>query len=192
VAKPPKDPTFTHEDVQEWKDALKYVRPREGSAIKESDEQTPAPATAPSRIKLSDLVPPTPAKQSVKKPKNLGYLDLNNSSHVDGNLATKLRKGTLRIEGKLDLHGYYHEDAIDAFSGFIEHAAHAGKRCVLIVTGKGKDAPKEFGVLHQNAPRWINNIPHVRENVLMFCHCPPNLGGEGAILILLKRKRAER
>lgn len=101
--------------------------------------------------------------------------------------AEKLRRGLLPIEGKLDLHGHTQHEAHRELSQFIASAQGAGKRCVIVVTGRGigKDAG---GILRQMVPRWLNQAPN-RGRVLAFAQAQPKHGGAGALYVLLKRSR---
>ncbi len=62
-----------------------------------------------------------------------------------------------------------------------------GKRMVLVITGKGITASKS-GVLKESVPRWLNE-PSLRRHVLAFDYAEPQHGGEGALYVLLKRKK---
>jgi DNA-nicking Smr family endonuclease len=59
---------------------------------------------------------------------------------------------------------------------------------VIVVTGKGLKADGG-GVLRANVPRWLNE-PDLRARVLAFAHARPKDGGEGALYVLLKKRRA--
>lgn len=93
------------------------------------------------------------------------------------------------IDGRLDLHGHTKESAHRALDSFIKGAFSAGRRCVIIITGKGLRVNSgEVGVLRQSVPQWLNS-PELRPMVLAFSHATPKDGGEGALYVLLKRKR---
>ncbi|HEY1384220.1 MAG TPA: Smr/MutS family protein, partial [Dongiaceae bacterium] len=66
----------------------------------------------------------------------------------------------------------------------------AGKRNVLVVTGKGMTTSKT-GILRQAVPRWLNE-PAFRALVLAFDYAEPQHGGEGALYVLIKRVREKR
>jgi len=100
-----------------------------------------------------------------------------------------MKRGRLPIEGRLDLHGHRQSEAHRELDAFLARAQVAGKRCVLIVTGKGvgKD---EGGVLRRMVPRWLNE-PANRARILAFDQAQPKDGGMGALYVLLKRRRPD-
>ena len=104
--------------------------------------------------------------------------------------AERFRRGKTPIEGKIDLHGRTQAQAHDDLHDFVARAHAAGKRMVLVITGKGMTASKS-GVLKENVPRWLNE-PGLRRHVLAFDYAEPQHGGEGALYVLLKRKKDDR
>ena len=70
---------------------------------------------------------------------------------------------------------------------FLADCQAAGKRCVLVVTGKGATRA-EAGVLRSALPHWLNQPPN-RARVLSFDYAQQKHGGTGAVYILLRRKR---
>lgn len=114
---------------------------------------------------------------------------------IDRRQAERFRQGRLEIDGKIDLHGRSQAEAHDALHAFIHRAHRAGKRCLLVITGKGgvklagmAAEERTRGVLRQAVPRWLNE-PGLRRYILAFDHARPQHGGEGALYVLLKRER---
>jgi DNA-nicking Smr family endonuclease len=122
---------------------------------------------------------------------------------LDRRSGEKLRKGQMPVEAKLDLHGMTQEGAHASVARFIEAQHAAGARCVLIVTGKGgrdgdpfkpKAVPGRFtfsggrGVLKEALPRWLNE-PRLRPHIIAVQPASRAHGGDGAVYVLLKRKR---
>jgi DNA-nicking Smr family endonuclease len=106
---------------------------------------------------------------------------------IDKRQAERFRRGKTPIEGKIDLHGRTQAQAHDDLHDFVARAHAAGKRMVLVITGKGITGAKS-GVLRENVPRWLNE-PILRRHVLAFDYAEPQHGGEGALYVLLKRKK---
>ena len=119
------------------------------------------------------------------------------SGGLDKRSAERLRRGQMAIDGRLDLHGHTQADAHRAAHAFIAAGYRSGKRCVLIITGKGgaRDniessfmPDRDSGVLRRNLPRWLGEAS-VRHMVLRIASARPQHGGEGAYYVLLRRKR---
>ncbi|HEX7970035.1 MAG TPA: Smr/MutS family protein, partial [Stellaceae bacterium] len=100
--------------------------------------------------------------------------------------AERLRRGELGIEARLDLHGMTQEEAHRALDDFLACAQHAGRRCVLVITGKG--GAGRGGILRSAVPRWLNEAPN-RARLLAFAAAQPKHGGAGALYLLLRRRR---
>jgi DNA-nicking Smr family endonuclease len=106
---------------------------------------------------------------------------------IDKRQGERFRRGQLPIEGKIDLHGRTQAEAHDALQHFIERAYKAGKRHLLVITGKGMTQSKS-GILKTNVPRWLNE-PAMRRLILAISQARPEHGGEGALYVLLKREK---
>ena len=107
-------------------------------------------------------------------------------AQLDGGTQAKLQKGKIPIEAKLDLHGYTQIEAQDALEAFVLRAAKAGKRCLLVITGKG--LAKGGGILRQRLPQWITLSP-LSDVVLKAVPAASKDGGSGAFYFYLKRQR---
>jgi DNA-nicking Smr family endonuclease len=92
----------------------------------------------------------------------------------------------MAVEGRLDLHGMTQAEAHPALTDFLAGAQDAGKRCVLVITGKGLRPDGRAGVLRDAVPGWLNSPPN-RRRILSFTPATPADGGTGALYILLKR-----
>ncbi len=106
---------------------------------------------------------------------------------VDRRTVDRLRRGQIAVEAEIDLHGHTQEAAHRALQSFIIGQADAGRRCVRVVTGKGT-LREGGGVLRTAVPRWLNEDP-LRQRVLAFSHARRDDGGEGALYVLLRRRR---
>jgi DNA-nicking Smr family endonuclease len=101
--------------------------------------------------------------------------------------AARLRRGKHPVEGRLDLHGMTQSEAHRALASFIRGARVAGKRCVLVITGRGRLGG---GVLRAAVPRWLDE-PEFRPHLLAIATAQPRDGGAGALYVMLRRTRAE-
>ena len=181
MAKQPPSP----EESELWRTAMREAKPlkRQRPPAKKAAAATPpAEAVAPP-VRAKRLPPPAPAPPPAKPPE----LAAGRIAGVDKRLAERLKRGQLAIEGMLDLHGLTQEEAHRQLDGFLAHAAHGGRRCVLVITGKGVWR-SDSGILKEMVPRWLNEAPN-RARVLAIANAQPRHGGSGALYVLLKRRR---
>ncbi len=116
-------------------------------------------------------------------------VEIGSTPGVDRRTAERLRRGKLRIDARLDLHGYTQAAAHEALTAFVTEGAARGHRCLLIVTGKGA-VSQGGGVLRRGVPEWLN-LPPCRGLVLAITESQPQHGGGGAFYVLLRRKRGD-
>lgn len=182
---------LTDEDVALFKRALSDVEPlREQTQhveplAKRAADGQPAAAIKDSggaRASAAAQVGPTAPRAAPALPD----LDVGATAGVDRRTADRLRRGKLAIEARLDLHGLYQDEAHGQLNDFIVSAAAAGRRCVLVITGRG--AGQEGGVLRRRVPTWLNQAP-CRSLVLAMAPARRDHGGEGALYVLLRRRR---
>ncbi len=114
--------------------------------------------------------------------------------NMDQRTHAKMRKGKLRPEAKLDLHGMRAAHAHTELLGFVRRCYGDGKRLVLVVTGKGSKAgddagimPSRQGILRQSLPHWLS-AGDMRGMILQITPAHLRHGGGGAYYIYLKRK----
>ncbi|WP_395015658.1 Smr/MutS family protein [Dongia sp.] len=146
--------------------------------------EPPAPKLAKPKTKPSPPKAPTPVAPPPVRPHELSH---GKAVGIDKRQAERFRRGKTPIEGKIDLHGRTQQEAHDDLHHFVARAHASGKRMVLVITGKGITGSKS-GVLRENVPRWLNE-PTLRRHVLAFDYAEPQHGGEGALYVLLKRKK---
>jgi len=116
---------------------------------------------------------------------------------MDHRTRQRLKRGKMTIDGRIDLHGMTQQQAFQILKEYIPQAHNDGKRCILIITGKGQprsgdpsliERSESMGVLKQKTPEWLSTPPLV-SYVLDIQLARPNHGGEGALYVLLRRKR---
>lgn len=106
----------------------------------------------------------------------------------------RMKRGKLKPEGRLDLHGMRVDTAHPALVRFILTAQASGKRLVLVITGKGKDRdapgpiPTPRGVLRNQVPQWLA-LPPLAQAVLQITPAHISHGGDGAFYVYLRRIR---
>lgn len=113
---------------------------------------------------------------------------------MDKKSFTRLKRGKLKPEGRIDLHGMTLDRAHPALSRFIMSAHKSGKRLVLVITGKGKQRdeggpiPVRHGVLRHQVPQWLS-MPPLSSVILQVTQAHISHGGGGAYYVYLRRQR---
>ncbi|KEJ90637.1 Smr/MutS family protein [Sulfitobacter donghicola] len=113
---------------------------------------------------------------------------------MDNKSFGKLKRGKMRPEGKIDLHGMTLERAHPALLSFVMRSHAQGKRLILVVTGKGKQRddggpiPVRLGVLRHQVPQWLAMQP-MKSVVLQIAQAHVSHGGGGAYYVYLRRHR---
>jgi DNA-nicking Smr family endonuclease len=110
---------------------------------------------------------------------------------LDPRLLRRLRNGEFAYQGHLDLHGMYAEEARGAVESFLMRAHQQGKRCVLIIHGRGLNSKDQTPVLKTRLTGWLARGQWARL-VLAFTSARACDGGVGALYVLLRRQRQAR
>jgi DNA-nicking Smr family endonuclease len=105
---------------------------------------------------------------------------------IDRRLLRRLKRGDFSVQAHLDLHGMIREEARTAVTAFIRSSRQIGRRCVLIVHGRGLGSPGGEPVLKLALVRWLSRGSLGRQ-VLAFATARPHDGGAGAVYVLLRR-----
>ena len=114
--------------------------------------------------------------------------------NMDNKSFGKMKRGKIKPEGRIDLHGMTMDQAHPALVRFIMSSQAAGKRLVLVVTGKGKSSrddgpiPIRRGVLKHQVPQWLA-APPVGQVVMQIAEAHVSHGGVGAYYVYLRRQR---
>ena len=159
-----------------WQQAMQDVAPLAPRSAPPKTRAMPA-----GRPLARQAAPPPPAFH------DLPPLTLDRFAGIDKASALRLKRGKLAIEARLDLHGMTQDEAHGALAGFIRTARAGGKRCVLVITGRG--APRDHGgggVLRTAVPRWLAE-PEFRPHLLAIATAQPQDGGAGALYVMLRR-----
>ena len=114
---------------------------------------------------------------------------------LDKNILRKIKKGNLIVEESLDLHGYTLEESKEKVVKFIEKNFNNKKRFLLIITGKGRrldvsEGWRGKGKLKENVPHWLSSV-YLSKYVLWFDKATSDKGGDGALMVYLKKSKNE-
>ncbi|OGR28255.1 MAG: hypothetical protein A2X79_06905 [Desulfuromonadaceae bacterium GWB2_53_15] len=102
---------------------------------------------------------------------------------LGANRLRQLKKGIIRLDRQLDLHGLTREEALEALPRFLRNARVHGEKAVLVITGKGNNSPAE-PVLQQAVAAWLREAG--KDMVAEFDSAPREMGGSGAFVVFLK------
>jgi len=182
----------TQTDTDLWKQVAQTVAPlakknknvaghEDADAKSETKKEQRAKQTSHAPVQKNIIVAAPRAQPSPQD------LDVGAAAGLDKRTQQRLKRGQLPIEGRIDLHGLYYEQAQTAVTDFIERAQAGGKRCVLVITGKGGRSQGGVGVIREALPGWLGG-PELRASVLVFSRAQPKDGGEGAFYVLLRKR----
>lgn len=113
---------------------------------------------------------------------------------MDAKAFTKMSKGKLAPEARIDLHGMTVSEAHPELIRFILNAHSEGLRLVLVITGKGKPSldfgpiPQRYGILKHQVPNWLR-MPPLGAAILQVSDAHLKHGGAGALYVYLRRTR---
>ena len=86
----------------------------------------------------------------------------------------------------LDLHGHDSDAARRSVARFVAGERENGREVVLVIVGRGRHSPGGRGVLRDEIAHFLTTPP-AAASVLAFRSAPRELGGSGAVVVLLKR-----
>jgi DNA-nicking Smr family endonuclease len=163
-------------DAALWQDAVRDVAPlqRRGGLASAPEQAAAIPRT--------DVVP---VESSSPRPAEPAVPDC--FAGIDRATAERLKRGLRTIEARLDLHGMTQRQAHRALAEFLRASDEAGRRCVLVVTGRGLGTEGP-GILKSSVPRWLAE-GELRRRILAVASAQPRHGGAGALYVLLRRRR---
>lgn len=101
--------------------------------------------------------------------------------------ARQLRRGTIRVDYELDLHGLTKEEALEALASFVAGAYRRQQQAVLIITGRGNHSPDE-PVLKNAVREWLATTG--KGMVVETLPAPRQLGGDGAVVAFIRGEAA--
>jgi DNA-nicking Smr family endonuclease len=164
-----KDIAGTRGDRGLWQEAVRDVRP-----------------TGPAASRREADAASAQVERGRTPPRQMPLPPLDRFAGIDRANAERLKRGLHRIEARLDLHGMTQAEAHGTLSAFIAASRLAGRRCVLVITGRGlgQSGP---GVLKSSVPRWLEE-PELRRHILAIAPAQPQHGGPGATYLLLRRR----
>ena len=175
------------DDTALWQKVTRGVTPYDRHA--ELTAAKPAPVNRPRKKAKKQVKTPAPrlVGRLASAPEQPKPIDVSAGEHAGIDRASRRRlvQGTLEIGARLDLHGMTAAQAERSLARFIDSASTAHHRCVLVITGKGREGQ---GVLRRLVPQWLKTPP-LSGRILAISKATQADGGEGALYVMLRRPR---
>ena len=112
----------------------------------------------------------------------------------------ELKRGKIKIDRRLDLHGYSLLEAKEKFKKEIIKSYNKNNRCLLVITGKGAHVKNKntedvgqkprlyYGKIKNSIISWINESD-LKTYILTYQNAGFEHGGDGALFVYLRRKK---
>lgn len=98
----------------------------------------------------------------------------------------QLKQGKLAPEASLDLHGLPRAEVADKIRFFLQNADRQDWQTLLVITGRGVHSATGEPVLRKEAERFLSADGH--KWVAEWGRAPKKYGGEGALILFLRKK----
>jgi len=177
---------LSEEESEAWEKLAATVTPMHPAIARPKPEAAKPPPPKQPKLRKQQTAKPGPAPLSAQPtPSPQGNLD----SHWD----RRLKSGALQPDLTLDLHGYNLDAAYDRLMGGIAQARALGMRTILLVTGKSRpvaaaDRGASRGVIRAKVLDWLAASSH-HTAIAAVRRAHQRHGGDGALYIVLKRRR---
>ena len=185
------------DDLSLWQKVTERTEKLDVNQLFRPEIDAPAPSLPKIRKTTSVVLgKPTPKPRSNAHDLMPSLPDQIRKSPVqmDSKAFGRLKRGKIRPEGRIDLHGMTLDRAHPALTKFILGSHAKGRRLVLVITGKGKmrdeggQIPVRHGVLRHQVPQWLS-MPPLSAAVLQVSQAHISHGGGGAYYVYLRRHR---
>ncbi|MFZ7090991.1 Smr/MutS family protein [Primorskyibacter sp. 2E233] len=187
------------EELELWQQVAKSAEP-----MHKRPKPVERPAPKPNSAMVKPAVQPIPSfklgdtaqthTETHFFPKTTSQRVQADPLQMDSKAFTRLKRGKLAPEARIDLHGMTLDQAHPALSRFIMTSYTRGLRLVLVITGKGSredpydPMPHRRGILKRQVPMWLRQAP-LNTAVLQVAEAHIKHGGAGAYYVYLRRTR---
>ena len=162
-----------------WLRVAATVRPLDGR----TPPPTPSDGSSPQAMHRPRPVNPVSPATAPPAPRKLPPVT---AATLDGGWDQQLRRGQIRPDRVIDLHGYTLADAHSVLAAALDDAAVTGARVLLVITGKGRsDRPSR---LKAELADWLESGAF-RHRIAALRPAHPRHGGGGAHYLILRRTR---
>ncbi|HEX8642811.1 MAG TPA: Smr/MutS family protein [Allosphingosinicella sp.] len=166
-----------------WAKVVATVRPLQPEPAAPPAEELPEPEALPPKAKRAS--PASPARAIKPKPAP--------GNTLDGTWDRRLARGLAAPDVTVDLHGHNLAAAYSLLDRRLDQAIADGARLLLLITGKppGDDRrPVARGAIRAAVGDWLAASRHAGD-IAAVRNAHPRHGGQGALYIVLRRKREE-
>lgn len=143
----------------------------------------PAALADPSRLREGKVQKTTPAWTFTPAPVPTV------KGNLDGHWDRRMAKGGVQPDVTIDLHGHTLASAYARLDMALGQAVAADMRLMLLITGKARGAETGRGAIRAAVSDWLASSRHAAD-IAAVRNAHPRHGGEGALYIVLRRKRA--
>ena len=172
-----------------------FLKKMRGVKPFKKDEQS---NTTKNKLKVKKIITKNKTPKTTNKPAETKQVIRSDFKISFGDINKDLKRGKVKIDRRLDLHGYSLLDAYDKFKREVIKTYNNNKRCLLVITGKGvykkiekeEDVPPKlfYGKIKNSIINWINE-DDLKKYVLTYQDAGIEDGGDGAIFIYLRKKK---
>lgn len=185
---------LTPEELALWQRVIETVRP-----IDRARRTTPMPAIREATAATETSARPDAAAATARTPRARPPQPARAPAEtLDASWDRRLASGRARPDRVIDLHGLNRARARDLLLRAIDRANEGGERLLLVITGKGSlpgPAPADLaegrparGAIRADLPRWLGEA-QVSARIAAVRQAHPRDGGDGAVYLVLKRRR---
>ena len=173
---------MSNSDDKEWEEYIKFVKPiKKNLGLHFNKNYNKQTSSQKSQTEEKDNI------FEIEIARN----DIERKFIIDKNLLKNIKKGKIKINSTLDLHGFKVSEAKFMVYKFIKENYEINSRLLLIITGKGKrlgveDGWRGKGILKDLLPSWLKSIL-LSQYIIWYDTAPSQKGGSGAYLIYLKK-----
>jgi DNA-nicking Smr family endonuclease len=178
-SKPPGD---SSEDAAAFTEAVRGARKLGGPHRVSPDLAARDPVT-PGQVRRYARASPMPARLLVVRS---GETWTARADGVDPRVVRKLRDGAIPVEDSIDLHGLTRAQAAEALDRFVAAARAGGRRCLLVIHGRGLHSGQTGPALGEVVRELAAGGAHA-DAVLACTSAAPARGGPGATVVYLRR-----
>lgn len=183
---------LTPEEIDLWHKVIEKAERLHPGSMTTQPLPKPKPSKRPlTTAKATHPKPeqkPKPMPRAVAKPSGAAVVNMDTKAF------SRMKRGKLSPEGRIDLHGMTLSQAQPELTRFILSSQASGRRLVLVITGKGKPNSEGTpfhetkGVLRRYVPQWLAMHP-LSHAVLQVNPAHVSHGGDGAFYVYLKKIR---